>query len=144
MRLERKPWRVYQQDFSKPFPRLLCCNHPSSGRKAQAAEQTQPRHSWHSATACSKRTCLLKALPSSTSHPGWCFKIIFIFVALGPQPDVTPGVQSQLIGTERRLIDLAAPHPAHVAVMRWRKFVSVPRLPWLQAVWSHCPTGLDT
>ena len=42
---------------------------------------------------------------------------MFVFMALGPQPDVTPGVQSQLIGSERRLIDLAAPQPANVAAM---------------------------
>lgn len=38
-------------------------------------------------------------------------------MALAPWSDVTLGSQSQLIGNERRLIDLAAAEPAHVVVM---------------------------
>ena len=113
---------MYQQDFSKPFPRLSCPPEPpihseeGPGCLANMARIFLALSSGQ----FQKQTCLMKASSLAHRSRAGVLKQFLIFMAPGPRPDVTPEVQSPLIGNERRLIDWAAPLPAHVAVTRWR------------------------
>lgn len=116
-------WRISQQVCAKQFPRPSCLPKPpifseeGPGCSANMARIFLAP----SSSPFQKRTCLMKASPLAHLTRAGILKQFLIFVAPCLQPDVTPGVQRLLIGNERKLIDLAAPQPAHVAVIRWRK-----------------------
>lgn len=143
MSLERKPLESCISKISKQFPRLSCLpKPPTPGEKGSAAYRTWPGYSWHPLTASSKSERV------SWRHRLWhltragVLKQFIIFMAPGPQPDVTPGAQSQLIGNEGRLIGSSTTSPCGSDVMEKVNTlftcVSVPQLPWPKALQPHC------